>query len=366
MTHLFLHVGMPKTGSTSIQATFFANRAVLAAHGIHYLDAARNHHRLIAAGFAGAMARAPDAAALAARQTIAAFIGRAGEGRIVISSEVLCRMAREEIAALLGFLRPLVGRISVVCFVRPPSGYITSGLQHDIRAGLPLERLGHISPPRYRSHIRKFLQERERADTILVLHDRTTLLRGCSIATMLAICGAPAELYDRLALRQENASASRPGLALMLAMTAAGLPGKAAAREAAAQRRRREALRLVHALPGPRFSIPDAVIEAVLSRPDVAADIAWVERRLGRAFPRAPAPTDGDHWPSAGLTSLDHAAMTALAALLRAEPPRQGRAAALRQVEAWLAENPAEAVLPWPELVALAGHLIGTGEAPGG
>jgi hypothetical protein len=307
------------------------------------------------------------------RERIARFLGCVDQGRFVISGEGMCRMRPEEIQGLLRFVRPLVDRVTVICFVRPPRGYIVSSVQQGIRAGTPLGRLRSFGPPNYRSHIGKFLDCADLADTVLPLYDRTALVRGCSIATMLDLCGAAPDLYDRLDLKQENSSLSRDGAALLLALTEAGLPGKRKATKATARAWRRHAVRLAKALPGPRFAIPAALVEAVLARPKVQADLQWAEERIGRRFPdrEATLPPDADAeaaaWPESELTRLTRPAVEALIPLLGEEAARLRRtpaAAAFSRVWGWLegwlvgtAQEPAQD-LPRAALEALAERLV--------
>ncbi len=372
MKHLFLHVGMHKTGTTSIQATFFANRVLLAEQGIHYFDAAWNHSALIETGFGEATLDAPlRRRALAAREQITRFLRGQPEGRFVISGEDMCRMAPDEIRSLLAFLRALVDRVSVVCFVRPPRGYITSSLQQGIRAGTPLGRLRALGPPNYRNHIAKFLDCADLADTILPLHDRAALVRGCSIATMLDICGAPPALYDRLDLKQENSSLTRDGAALLLALGSAGLPSKAKVAGRSDRIWRRHAVRIANELPGPRFAIPPPLIDAVLARPLVQADLRWAEERIGRRFPdqQAAPPADAEAaaaaWPANELTHLSRSAAEALCTLLGSEAQRLRRtpaATAFARVqgwlEGWLACSGPDQGLPRDALAELAARLL--------
>lgn len=42
-TNIFIHTGLHKTGSSSIQATLFKNRALLLKHDINYLTINQNH-----------------------------------------------------------------------------------------------------------------------------------------------------------------------------------------------------------------------------------------------------------------------------------------------------------------------------------
>lgn len=345
MRHLFLHVGMHKTGSTSIQTTFFLNRQLLAAAGIRYLEASRSHAALIETGFGAGI---PGAAVLPdhareARERIAAFLRNAPEGAFLLSAEDMSRMEAEEIEGLIAFLRPLVGRISVVCFVRPPRGYITSRLQQAIRSGAPLARLRTIAPPNYRRQIEKFIAAAGRENLLLTLYDRAVMPRGCAIATMLAICGAPTELYDRLDIRHVNASLSEAGAALLLAMLEAGLPTKQSARTLADRLCRHQALQLAEALPGPRFRVPEPMLQALLARPAVQADIAWIEAEMGCGFPGSPDEDgglrDASGWPESRLTSLDRPAVATLHGLLR-NKAELARASAW--IEDWLASRPAE------------------------
>jgi hypothetical protein len=55
MRELFLHVGMHKTGTTSIQQTLHANRARLQRAGLSYFEAEEtNHSRTVFSAFAEA------------------------------------------------------------------------------------------------------------------------------------------------------------------------------------------------------------------------------------------------------------------------------------------------------------------------
>src|SRR3954463_11509047 len=50
---VYLHIGLYKTGSTSIQATFFKNRERLLAHGVNYLAIGQNHGETLHPLFSG-------------------------------------------------------------------------------------------------------------------------------------------------------------------------------------------------------------------------------------------------------------------------------------------------------------------------
>jgi hypothetical protein len=51
MATLFIHIGMPKAGSTSIQRALFTSRPILAKHGVGHLSLAASHDRILLALF---------------------------------------------------------------------------------------------------------------------------------------------------------------------------------------------------------------------------------------------------------------------------------------------------------------------------
>jgi hypothetical protein len=381
MRHLFLHVGMEKTGTTSIQTTLFLNREVLAKHGIHYFDAGRTHSAVMAAAFQhgrpGTKA-SPDAAAHA-RSLLDSFLGSRPEGRFVISGEGMVRMPARDAQTMLSYLRERVDRLTVVCFVRPPRGYMVSSMQQAIRTGVRVEQLRTAGEPKYRGQIEKFLVDAPGIDAVLPLHDRQTLHRGCSIATILRIIGAPDTLYDALPLSQENPSLSQAGAAFLLALAEAGLPNKRNAQSEDDHRLRRIAHRLANALQGPKFTIPQSVLAAVLDRPEVKADIGWIETRLGATlsepdFGNAEA---ADHWPHSALDKLDTKALSELALHMENEvaAARRGRSpqvgcllAVLDSVQAELrilsAKPGTSPVLDREKLHALAAVFVGPWAKP--
>ena len=53
MAILYLHIGMPKTGSTSIQSALAGGKTHLAEQGVGYFDLGKNHSSLLKALFRG-------------------------------------------------------------------------------------------------------------------------------------------------------------------------------------------------------------------------------------------------------------------------------------------------------------------------
>jgi hypothetical protein len=212
MTHLYLHIGMHKTGTSSIQETLFRNRSILAEAGYAYLDGRGNHSGILYAAFSGTpeklaghrRAGQRDRATLLARAAqvrarLDAFLRDAGKPNAVMSGEALSRLAPPDVRAMLEFFRARVDRITVIGFVRPPRSFMVSAIQQRIRGGRQETRAVSADWPRYRRKFGAYLDAGDLAETRLAVYARSELVRGCSVATMLSLCDAPADLYDRLA-----------------------------------------------------------------------------------------------------------------------------------------------------------------------
>lgn len=307
MRTLYLHVGMHKTGTTSIQLTLDTHREALQAAGYSWFpNEDPNHSRAVYGAFADRPHRyhanrrlgahtpqAAEAFADASRARLAAFLDDAPGPNLVISGEDIAMLQEPAKRRLLEFLRPRVDRIIVIGMVRPPRGFIASAIQQRIRGGRTLEDLadGRGTLPDYRRRFETFLTAAEVAETRLHLYVPDALRHGCSVATFLALIDAPEALYGRLEVVRANAGTSHLGVALMLAANEA-VPVFLEDRSANPRR----ALRLVDfldGLAGPRFAAPDALVAGFLR--EAAGDIAWMEARLGIAFPASettPDPAD--------------------------------------------------------------------------
>jgi hypothetical protein len=232
------------------------------------------------------------------------------------------------VQAMLGFFAPLVDRVTVVWFVRPPKSAVASIAQQRVKAGLNRSGLVMGSVHAYKAGV-TYGSFVSKADFVVRLYDRAHLPRGCSIAALLEVMGAAPELYDRVQLRMSNEGLSRPAVAIFLAVNEdpAWKQGPPAQR----RRCRHWLMHLLAQLPGERFTIPEAVIDQALSRPKVRKrmrkGLAWLERRLGARFaqpalPPPGAPSDSvtpEAWAEAELNNLTAKEIHALADLLQGQ-----------------------------------------------
>lgn len=123
-----LHVGLPKTGTTFLQQTLWANRAQLQAADVHLVvatmrelfDAARDLGRGGASDWRGLVESV-----------------RASPGTVVLSCEGLSGVPAELARSALGDLHP--AEVQVVCTLRDPARLLPSVWQQHVRTGSTVE-----------------------------------------------------------------------------------------------------------------------------------------------------------------------------------------------------------------------------------
>ena len=148
-----IHAGMPKTGSTAIQAALIG----LQTPTHEYLDLGRaNHSHLLHAAFEDAPSRqlrndGVDAAAFEAgreeaRRVLRAALDSVRAPHVMISAEYLSRFDVEALSALRNFLRPHGAGHRVIAYVRPPLSRAESSVQQALKQGR-YSRLGGPTRP---------------------------------------------------------------------------------------------------------------------------------------------------------------------------------------------------------------------------
>ena len=133
MTHLFLHIGLPKTGTTTIQAALDACAADLAAAGVLVPGGGHPAHRLAGFDLVGERVRGEDAAVAGAFERLAEEVRRHPGPQAVISEEELARARPRQVRRLTGTFagHPL----TLVVGVRDLARTITSAWQQGVLLG---------------------------------------------------------------------------------------------------------------------------------------------------------------------------------------------------------------------------------------
>jgi hypothetical protein len=143
MRRCIIHIGMHKTGSTSIQSSLqgfsddrflYANLGNISNHSlaIHSLFAANpGRHRM----HKGRNAAAMQAYLTGIRTDLERSIGAAQDRTLILSGEGISGLAPHELVNLRDYFRPRFDELAIVGYARPPAGFMASGFQERIKGG---------------------------------------------------------------------------------------------------------------------------------------------------------------------------------------------------------------------------------------
>jgi hypothetical protein len=282
---IILHIGSHKTGSTALQRYLDKNRKYLSENNIQYLDginqnyiylafceAPEKEHELIRQGLghsAGARAWVKRA-----RKRLDAELA-AGTADVLISAEELCRLSEAGIRAMRDVLEPY-GDVRVVCYARDPLEYCFSEAQEGLKGGLTYADICAAPPrPDYADMLAGYFAVfgRERV-SVRAYQSGHPIQYDFLEALDLPLDAAPPASTIRA-----NSSLSLPACQILshinehYPLYIGDQPNPDRAKIAPAW--------LIQ-IPGPRFTLPRAVIDRVLE--ESASDLDWLAERTGVRF----------------------------------------------------------------------------------
>lgn len=279
-----LHLGMAKTGSTSIQEVWNGyedDRVEYASLGLanHSLVLQRAFLDGEAADrvFCNAQGEKRDKQRDAAIRKLDTVFGRTSRS-LILSAEALFRLEEEAARDLVAFLRRHVEGIDALLYVRAPESYARSVFQERLKRRDAFFDIRHIIP-NYRERSLAWASALG-AEPTYVMFDRSALKDGDVVADFGMRFGLdPAWAESRKHLQNRNTSLSAEGMAaLYLLRHRHGAP-------ATHNEERLRQKRLIEVLGGygtHRYDFGRALMDAALAAQ--AESIAWMEGRLGRPF----------------------------------------------------------------------------------
>lgn len=214
---LILHVGMHKTGTTSIQQSLDG----FSGAGIRYVRLSdQNHTRPMAAAFApedspderrrsGHTAEQIARLKEDTRVRLHSELSNEEFHTFVISGEGLVYLPPASLRELRKFLLGYVDRIHVFAYVREPVGYSCSAFQQRVKAGYGGYALGQ---PNYRNRFARFISVFGRENICFKVFSRNTLHDGSVVADFCKHWDIPLEAGREV---RSNESLSEPALKLV-------------------------------------------------------------------------------------------------------------------------------------------------------
>ena len=330
MKQLFVHIGMPKAGSTAIQTAFFDGRQNLTRHGVHYVSLMQNHSRLfhyvldsekgrMRRGFQlphieGLINPSPDEL----RSAMIAELRDTPSPVCVLSGEGLFDLRAEEVEKLAACLRPTIDQIKIVAYVREPISWATSRAQQNVKKKTitladvsdPAAVASYSSiVPNYRP-LEHYVSVFGLQNVLVRALDKSTLLGGDLLRDLCAVIGRP-EAADALVSRRSNLALSAEAVLLMDAYNQIMIERGATEKKPTTLRR------YLEDLPGTPFALPRALLEEIVKV--TAPDLAWLEETFGVALKLSALP-EKDQRPAWGPEML-----RALVLRMEDGPPRRAR-----------------------------------------
>lgn len=296
MKTLFLHIGMPKAGSTTIQDTLFARRLDLAAAGFRYPDLGESHSKIFLSLFS------PKKMKLRPRA-----IGRLGftkssktydlgdlerllveeltatdASTVIASGEMLFGFKAHQCRDLKALLEPHFDAIRIVAYLRDPVSLANSRAQQNVKGGRstiaemsdPDAIRAGRSPlvPRYREPIESWSEAFGADALILREFDPRAFAGGDLMIDFGQVIGLPEDLARSMAGARSKVARNAEAIEIL---------DRYLERTPLAERDRFPELRdLIGDLPGSRFALPPATLDAVEAA--AVPEVTWLRTRIGR------------------------------------------------------------------------------------
>lgn len=285
MKRCWLHIGMPKTGSTSIQVYLDKQTK---GKGWKYisLGGAASTNREMHAMFGTRpekwywfVKRGESKEQIARRgemlrQRLAKTIRATDATDIILSAEVISLFERGAVEALHRFLSPLFDEIRVVAYVRPPVGFMVSYFQQRVKGGVGEFDITQTRP-RYRRRFRHYDGIFGREHVIFRKFDPASFPNRCIVADFCELIGIDPPLPG--AVSRVNESLTREACGILFAYRKFG--GGYGVGDSVIRENNMIIAALLR-MQGRKFSVSESVAAAGLDR----ADIHWMEKRLGASL----------------------------------------------------------------------------------
>lgn len=293
MPELYIHIGLHKTGSTSIQATMFKNRKKLGSeHGIYYLPLNVNHGRL----FYSLYAKAPHRigknilAGLDEKEKVQQYnesliqkitvrFEENRSKRIVISGERISTLSPDGVERFRDFMARFCDAPRIIVYVRDPVGWSTSRLQQAVKGANTLENFRkNIPVPQFQKRIEPFIRCFGRENVDIRCFNDAIGAEGGLIGDFMSAIGKSPALLNQLHVVRSNESLCAEAVLLMNEIK--NHKGSSKENKRSLEQLQFKASNLLKGMPGGKFTLPKEAAEAVEQRSK--SEIEWLTSQLGK------------------------------------------------------------------------------------
>lgn len=284
MKRCWIHIGMPKTGTTSVQKNL---AKVKKPAGWRYLTVGDrpNMGEALYAMFhpephqfhwflkRGESRQQVEERGAVFRKELRKAITECAEEVCIISAEILSIFKHEGIVALRDFLEPLVDEIRIIGYARPPGAFKTSMFQQQVKHGTNQFKINTISP-HYRAKFKKFDEIFGRENVILRKFDPSNFPNHCIVADFCQQIGI--QFPETTHILNSNESLSREACGILYAYRKFG-PGYGVGKNVIKENA--WVIRTLLGMRGTKLRFSKSLIDQALKKEK--DDILWMEKRLG-------------------------------------------------------------------------------------
>jgi hypothetical protein len=282
MRRAFVHIGIHKTGSSSIQHALYKHADRLQRSGILYPSVRRNHsHLSILFRDDPAIDRAARKNRLRTPEQIAAYCRemrkrlaasmQQDHDVLVISGEGLSHMSRSDVERFGDWLDGY--DVRVIAYLREPGDWASSAAQQRVKAGLTLQRVINKTQlrPAFRHRLRPWAAVFGSGRMSVFDFSVAKLQAGGITAHFADAIDLPEHLKDRVGGVHINQSLSAEAVCQLDEWN-----------RSAAGRLPKHKIAELRKLSGARFTLSSDVLAEI--QRDSAEDVEWVRRKFGFSF----------------------------------------------------------------------------------
>jgi len=309
---LYLHIGLGKTGTTSVQRDILANARVLESqHDIHYpryfpheRHFEGNHSILLRALYSShpdvrqrLAARGMETAEQLAdynRQTLSCLessFRKTSANNLLLSAESVAHFYRPDMLELAEWLRGYAEEIVVVACVRHPVHALSSEIQQRLNIGSVLEDL-YENPPFYR--FKSLFQRVEKAfgNKALVVYDFAAAVADPRGLTRVMFEQLGFDVGEQFRPRPPSNTSMSHEAALLISALNRSLP--LLVNGSRNPLRKADEIQRLANIPGRKYAAPAAIYEKVIE--SMKPDLDWLVQRYGLELDASYPVPGGDYY----------------------------------------------------------------------
>jgi hypothetical protein len=332
----YIHIGVHKTGSKSIQYTLFNNREKLLERGINYLSIQPNHGPLFLSLFRHNPHRyvrnimrnvdTPEKAAAhndAIRRKLTQELSKNRSPKLVISGEGLSTAPDAMVGQLQDFLKPYADSFRIIVYVRDPYDYASSATLQGLKQGELLnEPTNALRIPIYKKWLLKYVEAFGRENVDIRVFDPKRFVGGDLVTDFLTAMGESEKLAKELKIERANQGLSHEA-AVILSELNRVIPLRMEGH--VNLQRVRKIDRFLDKIAGEKFSIGPALYSGHADL--VVENVKWLQTMLGEpVFEKSqPRPASIPRWSDTTVESIKRLVTEMARRIRENQPQSRGR-----------------------------------------